>query len=222
MHELGIHPGALSRQFPHPRRSFEDEVDQHATGGPGSFAAGLAFFHHQHPQPSLVQFNRQRQPDDARTNDDRVPVLHVVHSISARPPSPQRITVQVFGCRSQFRSSPPSSVFPRAPCGYGVDFHLRPRTQNAIDSNSYLTNNKLYSPLQPAATLMPEGEQPQVYQPEPQSNVGKWILIALAAAYVGGSLFFIYTLHGNLRKAAQDHAASEKQVADLTKRMPSP
>ena len=68
---------------------------------------------------------------------------------------------------------------------------------------------------------MPEGEQPHVYQPEPQSNVGKWILIALAAAYVGGSLFFIYTLHGNLRKVAQDQAASEKQVADLTKRMQS-
>ena len=27
---------------------------------------------------------------------------------------------------------------------------------------------------------MPEGEQPTVYHPEPQSNVGKWILLAVA------------------------------------------
>ena len=68
---------------------------------------------------------------------------------------------------------------------------------------------------------MPEGEQPHVYQPESQSNVGKWILIALAAAYVGGSLFFIYNLHGNLWKVKQDQTASEKQIAELTKRMQS-
>ena len=34
---------------------------------------------------------------------------------------------------------------------------------------------------------MAEGEQPNVYQPEPQSNIGKWILIVLAIAYVGAS-----------------------------------
>ena len=38
---------------------------------------------------------------------------------------------------------------------------------------------------------MPEGEQPIVYHPEPQSNIGKWILIVLAVAYVGASAFFI-------------------------------
>jgi hypothetical protein len=38
---------------------------------------------------------------------------------------------------------------------------------------------------------MSEDEQPTVYHPEPESNVGKWILIALAVAYVGASSFFI-------------------------------
>jgi chromosome segregation ATPase len=68
---------------------------------------------------------------------------------------------------------------------------------------------------------MPEGEPPTVYHPEPQSNVGKWILIALAVVYVGGSLFFIYDLHGKLGKVTQDQTASEKQIGDLTKRMQS-
>jgi chromosome segregation ATPase len=68
---------------------------------------------------------------------------------------------------------------------------------------------------------MSEGEQPNVYQPEPQSNVGKWILIALAALYVGGSLFFIYDVHSKLGKVTLDQTASQKQIADLTKRMQS-
>ena len=68
---------------------------------------------------------------------------------------------------------------------------------------------------------MSEGEQPNVYQPEPQSNVGKWILIALAALYVGGSLFFIYDVHSKLGKVTQDQTVSQKQIADLTKRMQS-
>lgn len=68
---------------------------------------------------------------------------------------------------------------------------------------------------------MSEGEQPNVYHPEPQSNVGKWILIALAVAYVGASAFFIYDLHSKLGKVTQDQATSQKQIADLTKRMQS-
>jgi chromosome segregation ATPase len=65
---------------------------------------------------------------------------------------------------------------------------------------------------------MSDGEQP-VYHPEPQSNIGKWILIVLAVAYVGASSFFIYDHHGKLEKAAQDQATNEKQIDDLTKRM---
>ena len=68
---------------------------------------------------------------------------------------------------------------------------------------------------------MPEGEQPNVYHSDAQSNVGKWILIALAAVYVAGSLFFIYDLHSKLGKVTQDQTASQKQIGDLTKRMQS-
>src|ERR1035438_6252572 len=68
---------------------------------------------------------------------------------------------------------------------------------------------------------MSEGEQPIVYHPEPQSNVGKWILIVLAVAYAGASAFFIYDQHGKLDKVTQDQSASQKQIGDLTKRMQS-
>jgi hypothetical protein len=68
---------------------------------------------------------------------------------------------------------------------------------------------------------MAESDQPVVYHPEPQSNVGKWVLIVLAVAYVGASAFFIYDQHGKLDKISQELAANEKQDADLTKRMQS-
>ena len=68
---------------------------------------------------------------------------------------------------------------------------------------------------------MSEGEQPHVYHPEPASNVGKWILIALAIAYAGASAFFIYDQHGKLDKVTQDQTTSQKQIGDLTKRMQS-
>jgi len=68
---------------------------------------------------------------------------------------------------------------------------------------------------------MSEGSQPNVYQPEPQSNIGKWILIVLAVVYAGASSFFIYDQHGKLEAVTQDQAASQKQIGDLTKRMQS-
>ncbi len=37
---------------------------------------------------------------------------------------------------------------------------------------------------------MSEGEQPAVYHPEPQSNIGKWVLIVLAVAYAGAVVVF--------------------------------
>jgi len=43
----------------------------------------------------------------------------------------------------------------------------------------------------------------------------------LAVAYAGASAFFIYDQHGKLEKVTQDQAASQKQIADLTKRMQS-
>jgi hypothetical protein len=68
---------------------------------------------------------------------------------------------------------------------------------------------------------MAEGDQTNVYHPEPQSNVGKWILIALAVAFAGASSFFIYDQHGKLEKITADQAASQKEIGDLTKRMQS-
>jgi chromosome segregation ATPase len=66
---------------------------------------------------------------------------------------------------------------------------------------------------------MSAGDQPTVYHHEPQSNVGKWILIALAVIFVGASVFFAYDQHTTLEKLSQDEAASQKQIGDLTKRM---
>jgi chromosome segregation ATPase len=68
---------------------------------------------------------------------------------------------------------------------------------------------------------MSAGDQPTVYHPEPQSNIGKWILIVLAVAYAAASSFFIYDQHGKLEKVTQDQSSSEKQIGDLTKRMQS-
>jgi hypothetical protein len=66
---------------------------------------------------------------------------------------------------------------------------------------------------------MSAGEQPTVYHPEPQSNVGKWILIVLAVAFAGATSYFTYDHHTKLEKMAQDAATSQKQIGDLTKRM---
>lgn len=66
---------------------------------------------------------------------------------------------------------------------------------------------------------MPEGDQPNVYQPETGSNAGKWILIIVAIAYIGASAFFGYDMHSKLTKLADDQTASQQQIADLTKRM---
>ncbi len=54
-----------------------------------------------------------------------------------------------------------------------------------------------------------------------ESSAGKWILLALAALYVVGSLYFIFDLRGRLDKMSKDQAASSTQLADLGKRMQS-
>jgi hypothetical protein len=66
---------------------------------------------------------------------------------------------------------------------------------------------------------MSEGEQPTVYHPEPQSSIGKWVLILLAVAFAGASSYFIYDQHSKLDKLTQDQVASQKEIGDLTKRM---
>jgi hypothetical protein len=68
---------------------------------------------------------------------------------------------------------------------------------------------------------MSEGEQPAVYHEGHQSNTGKWILTAVAIAYVVASAFMLYTQHTRLTKLSEDQAASQKAAADLTKRMQS-
>jgi chromosome segregation ATPase len=69
---------------------------------------------------------------------------------------------------------------------------------------------------------MPEqGEQPAVYHPEPQSNVGKWILLVVAIAYVAGSLYFLFDMRNKLEKVTQGQVVSQTEIADLTKRMQS-
>lgn len=67
---------------------------------------------------------------------------------------------------------------------------------------------------------MPEGEQPAVYH-EQHSTMGKWILLAVAIIYIAASALLIFTQRSKLDKVSQDQAASQKQVADLTKRMES-
>src|SRR5580693_8721108 len=54
-----------------------------------------------------------------------------------------------------------------------------------------------------------------------EGSAGKWILLALAALYVVGSLYFIFDLRGRLDKMSKDQATSSTQLADLSKRMQS-
>ncbi len=68
---------------------------------------------------------------------------------------------------------------------------------------------------------MTEGEQPTVYHPETGSSAGKWILIAVAIAYVAASAFFGFDMHNKLTKLAEDQTASQQKISDLTKRMQS-
>jgi len=68
---------------------------------------------------------------------------------------------------------------------------------------------------------MPEGDEAPVYHSESHSNAGKWILIVLAIAYVAASGYFLFDQRGKLDKMTQDQAASQKQVAELSKRMQS-
>jgi len=69
---------------------------------------------------------------------------------------------------------------------------------------------------------MAAGDQPPVYHSEEHhSNAGKWILLVVAILYVAGSLYLMFDMRGKLDKVTQDESASQKQVADLTKRMQS-
>lgn len=66
---------------------------------------------------------------------------------------------------------------------------------------------------------MAEGEQGQVYEAESGSNIGKWILTAAAVVFVGVAGFFGYDTHNKLAKLNENQAASQQQIADLSKRL---
>jgi DNA repair exonuclease SbcCD ATPase subunit len=66
-----------------------------------------------------------------------------------------------------------------------------------------------------------EGEQPAVYHTETHSNTGKWILLAVAVAYIIASAYFIFDQRGKVQKVTHEQSESQKQIADLTKRMQS-
>lgn len=67
------------------------------------------------------------------------------------------------------------------------------------------------SPLAEVHTI--EGENP--------SSAGKWILLAVAVAYVAASTYFLADMRGRITKLDQDQMASTGQIADLSKRMES-
>jgi ribosomal protein L29 len=52
-----------------------------------------------------------------------------------------------------------------------------------------------------------------------ESNVGKWILLALAVLYVAGSCYLLYDQRGKIEKLGQEDVTTNGQIADLTKRM---
>jgi hypothetical protein len=66
-----------------------------------------------------------------------------------------------------------------------------------------------------------DGVQPDDSVQASEGSAGKWILIALAALYVAGSLYFIFDLRGRLDKLSKDQGTSSTQIADLGKRMQS-
>jgi hypothetical protein len=66
-----------------------------------------------------------------------------------------------------------------------------------------------------------QGEQASVYQHETGGNAGKWIIVVLVIIYVAGSVFFGYEMHTQMTRLTDDQAASQQQIANLTKRMQS-
>jgi DNA repair exonuclease SbcCD ATPase subunit len=61
-----------------------------------------------------------------------------------------------------------------------------------------------------------EGEQ---FQEVPQSNVGKWILFALAIIFVGGSVYAHVTTYGRVEKLTGELTDSQAQVKELRDRI---
>jgi hypothetical protein len=69
--------------------------------------------------------------------------------------------------------------------------------------------------------MLEESEQVAEVHTEPESNTGRWILLALAVIYVAGSLYLLFDLRGRVDKLGKDENASKAQIAELTKRVQS-
>ncbi len=54
-----------------------------------------------------------------------------------------------------------------------------------------------------------------------EGSAGKWILLLLAVIYVAGSLYFLFNLRERIDQLGKGQAASNAQIADLSKRMQS-
>ena len=79
IHKLWIHGSASPCQLPECSPSFAGKLAQHATRSPRGLTPGFALIHDEHSQSLLVQFDCQREPDDARPDDDCVIIPHVLH-----------------------------------------------------------------------------------------------------------------------------------------------
>jgi len=52
-----------------------------------------------------------------------------------------------------------------------------------------------------------------------ESSTGKWALLIIALLYVAGSLYLMFNLRGRIDKTAKDQAATNEQIAELSKRI---
>jgi len=59
------------------RGRFKREIDQHAACGMRCFAARLTALDYEDARASSSELNRQRESDDAATDDDYIPILHL-------------------------------------------------------------------------------------------------------------------------------------------------
>src|SRR5437868_7067653 len=90
-----------------------------------------------------------------------------------------------------------------------------------IDRLSPMLNNNvnIQSQIGGGAYMADEGD----VHVASEGSTGKWILLALAAIYVAGSLYFIIDLRGRLDKMkySENQVATTAQLADLGRRMQS-
>ena len=90
VHELGVHTGARAGQRLQCGRRFELAIYQHSARGVRSFSSRLAAFDDQNARSFFAKFDRQRESDDACTDNDDVPSPHADIVEEGSTESPQR------------------------------------------------------------------------------------------------------------------------------------